>query len=308
MCFNYYTSEFKLQMYKIKMTLQNIFYQQCGASPSNFVGFRHNILAVGCVMEIVNKIIQYMKKNRCLPFFALLAVMSTSCSIYHPQAVDIPLISHAGDTRVDASVALSTWLLPDVMTLNATVSHGFNDWLAGQVHLNYGGENYYGQAAPGAYLPLGEHGLLEGYVGMGFGGAWRDQAEQVSDSVSSRTYSYSGRFTVPFGQVNIGWHDLTGAHIDLALGIKAGAYNPNFQYREYDSNGTLVPEDCYTYNVPSFLFEPQLVFRIGGEHVKFCLRGSYAWLSDIEGNVTSGTSHNFTSDLFTLSAGLNFTF
>ena len=247
-------------------------------------------------------------KNRVFPVVAMLAVLTTGCSIYHPQAVDIPLINHAGDTRVDASVALSAWLLPDVMTLNATVSHGFNDWLAGQVHLNYGGENYYGQAAPGAYLPLGEHGLLEGYAGMGFGGAWREQAELVSDSVSSRTYSYSGRFSVPFGQVNIGWHDLTGAHIDLALGVKAGAYMPNFKYRSYDANGELMPDECYGYTTPSFLFEPQLVFRIGGEHVKFCLRGSFAWLSDIEGNVTSGTSHNFTSDLFTLSAGLNFTF
>lgn len=231
---------------------------------------------------------------------ALSAVMLTGCSIYHPQAVDIPLINHAGDTRVDASVAMSAWLMPDVVTVNTTVSHGFNDWLAGQVHLNYGVENFYSQLAPGAYLPLGEHGLLEGYAGIGYGGAWRND--------TNSKYDYYGHFSVPFGQVNIGWHDLTGAHIDLALGLKAGAYLPDFHYNEYDASGTMVPEECYVYTTPSFLFEPQLVFRIGSENVKFCLRGNVTWLSDLEGNVTSGNSRHFTADFFTLSAGLNFSF
>jgi hypothetical protein len=112
-----------------------------------------------------------MKSNlRSWAVVAVFAMMVTGCSIYHPQSVDIPMINHAGDTRVDANVALSTWVLPDVLTAGATVSYGFNDWLAGQAHLNFGGDNVYGQVAPGAYLPLGEHGLLEGYVGMGMGG------------------------------------------------------------------------------------------------------------------------------------------
>ena len=236
------------------------------------------------------------------------ALLATGCSIYHPQAVDIPLINHDGDTRVDVSLAASTWILPDVMTVNATVSHGFNDWLAGQVHLNYGGENFYTQIAPGAYLPLGEHGLLEGYVGTGFGGAWRKPTSQASDTSIVRTYDYKGRFSVPFGQVNIGWHDLTGAHIDLALGLKAGAYLPDFTYREYDSNDNLLVDECYNYRTPSFLFEPQLVFRIGGEHVKFCLRGSFAWLSDLYNGSSTEVNNRFTSDLFTLSAGVNLSF
>lgn len=247
-----------------------------------------------------------VRRNRWLLLAALLVMPMVGCSIYHPQAVDIPLINHAGDTRVDASMALSTWLLPDVITANATVSYGFNDWLAGQAHVNYGGENYYTQLAPGAYLPLGEHGLLEGYAGMGFGGAWRDKT-RMPDTASSSDYRYSGRFSVPFGQVNIGWHDLTGAHIDLALGFKGGAYIPRFVYTAFDSDGNAVPSESYAYSTPSLLLEPQLVFRIGGETVKFCLRGSFAWLSDLEGN-GGGGANRFTADLFTLSAGLNFSF
>ena len=255
--------------------------------------------------------------KKLIPALVSVLLLSTSCSIYHPQAVDIPLINHAGDTRVDASLAMSTWLLPDVITVNTTVSYGFNDWLAGQVHVNYGGENFYTQLAPGAYLPLGEHGLLEGYVGSGFGGAWRKPTLEAGDTASStrHTYDYKGRFSVPFGQVNIGWHDLTGAHIDLALGLKAGAYMPDFTYREYDADGNYLPNESYNYRTPSFLFEPQLVFRIGSENVKFCLRGSFAWLSDLEGGTSSNSNanssggvNNFTADFFTLSAGLNFSF
>ena len=89
------------------------------------------------------------------------AVLATGCSIYHPQAVDIPLIDHKGDVRVDVSAAMSAMVVPDVVTMNTTVSYGFTDWLAGQAHINYGGDNYYAQVAPGAYYPLGEHGLLE---------------------------------------------------------------------------------------------------------------------------------------------------
>ena len=252
-----------------------------------------------------------MKNNRLYFAAVLLAMLSTGCSIYHPQAVDIPLINHAGDTRVDASASVSALVFPDVMNINVTVSHGFTDWLAGQVHVNYGWENFYTQLAPGAYLPLGEHGLLEGYAGLGFGGAWRHQEVTVTTDTSVFTYTdyeYSGRFTVPFGQVNIGWHDLTEAHIDLALGVKVGAYLPNFNYRDYDSSGNLRLDGSYSYSTPSFLFEPQLLFRIGGESVKFCLRGSFDILSDFFGSTSSGTSHNFTADLFTLSAGVNFSF
>lgn len=247
-----------------------------------------------------------MKNCRLLPVLFCAALMATGCSIYHPQAVDIPLINHAGDTRVDVAVGTSTWVLPDVVTFGATMSYGFNDWLAGQVHFNYGGENFYGQLAPGAYLPLGEHGLLEGYAGMGMGGAWRDRNEvpQTDSTTTASTYDYSGRFSVPFGQLNIGWHDLTGAHIDLALGLKAGAYLPSFTYRHYDAQGALMPDESSRYTTPNFLFEPQLVFRIGGESTKFCVRLSYAWLSDIN---EGGANSHFTADLFTLSVGMNFT-
>ncbi|MBR1798920.1 MAG: hypothetical protein IJ761_03345 [Bacteroidales bacterium] len=239
------------------------------------------------------------------------ALLLASCSVYHPQAVDIPLINHQGDGRVDLSVGASTFLFfPDVLTINATGSYGINDWLAGQVHLNYGGENIYAQIAPGAYFNLGAKSVFETYAGLGVGGAWRDNAKVTSsgdsDTVgsSSHTYSYSGSYLLPFVQFNIGFHDLTKAHIDLAFGLKTGAFMPDYTYNRYDSDGVQMSEYFTHYTLPSLLLEPQLQFRIGGEHVKYNLRVGVAYLSDMQNNATK----HFNYDFITLSTGLTFTF
>lgn len=234
------------------------------------------------------------------------ALLLASCSIYHPQIVDIPLINHQGDTRVDIAAGMSWWILPECVSFGATASHGFTDWLAGQAHVAYGGDNFYLQAAPGVYKPLGEKSVAELYAGIGYGGAWNDKAESTSDSPSSNDFFYSGTFLVPFVQGNIGWHDLSFAHIDLALGIKMGAYMPNFDYHELDANGDRVAGSGYTYSTTNFLFEPQAMLRFGGEHLKFNVRLGYVWLSDVYDSQSS--SRNFYYDLFTTSAGLTFYF
>ena len=268
------------------------------------------------------------------------ALLLASCSIYHPQIVDIPLINHQGDTRVDVAAGMSWWILPECVSFGATASYGFTDWLAGQAHVAYGGDNFYLQAAPGVYKPLGEKSVAELYAGIGYGGAWNDKAESTSDSPSSNDFFYSGTFLVPFVQGNIGWHDLSFAHIDFAscervfrpdlvgkpvivlsnndgcavarsneakaLGIKMGAYMPNFDYHELDANGDRVAGSGYTYSTTNFLFEPQAMLRFGGEHLKFNVRLGYVWLSDVYDSQSS--SRNFYYDLFTTSAGLTFYF
>lgn len=247
-----------------------------------------------------------MNKFKTALLAALVSLTFASCSIYHPQSVDIPLINHSSDTRVDASLGLSWWLTPSTFTFNTTVSHGFNDWFSGQLHANYGGRNYYLQAAPGAYYPLGEKSVLEGYAGVGFGGAWSDEVESNSESANNHSFAYNGSFVIPYAQANIGWHDLTGAHIDLALGFKVGAYMPNFNYHELDGNGDKIASTEYDYTTTNLLLEPQLLFRIGGEHFKVNLRTGFAWLSDIYAD--NSKSRNFYSDVLTLSAGFTFFF
>ncbi|MBR1549847.1 MAG: hypothetical protein IJ634_04340 [Bacteroidales bacterium] len=241
---------------------------------------------------------------------AAAALTGTSCSIYHPQAVDIPLINHAEDVRVDASAGISAWVLPDVFTFNTTVSYGFNDWLAGQAHINFGGDNIYAQLAPGYYYPLGEHSVVETYVGFGMGGAWRDNVSSSyaneNDTATFSEYGYSGHFMLPFAQANIGWHDLTAAHIDLAFGLKLGAYLPDFDYRRYDENGALIAGSEHSYSTANFLVEPQFLFRVGSSHMKFNVKVGFAWLSDLYS--AGSDSGPFTADLFTISSGFTFAF
>ncbi len=249
-----------------------------------------------------------MVRFRLTVIVAMLMTLA-GCSIYHPQAVDIPLINHAGDGRIDAAIGVSTFVLPDVVTLGGTVSYGFNDWLAGQAHLNYGGDNIYAQLAPGAYLPLSAKSVLEGYVGLGAGSAWRGptqasaQPQSDTGTIHFNKYGYTGGFLLPFIQANIGWHDLTNAHIDLALGLKGGAYCPDFRYEEFDDNGSHIPDNDFFYRTTNMLFEPQLQFRIGGEKIKYCLRVSIVMLGDL-----SNGGGKFTTDYFTISNGLTFKF
>lgn len=236
---------------------------------------------------------------------ALLSLTVTSCTVYHPQAVDIPLINHEGDTRLDVNISASTWILIDAINVNATLSHGFNDWLAGQVHLNYGGDNYYAQVAPGYYLPLGAKSVVELYAGYGFGGVDReskDDSKTYEDGSVRKSSDFSGHFHLPFVQANFGWHDLTPVHIDFALGLKAGAFLPDYQYHAYDENGDEILSRRETYNTNNFLLEPQLMLRLGGSKVRFSLKVGVAIMSDWFNDEANGMIYDFA----TASAGLTF--
>lgn len=232
-----------------------------------------------------------------------LALTLVGCSVYHPQAVDIPLINHAGDARVDASFALSTFIVPDVFTTNVTASYGFNNWFAGQLHFNFGGDNYYAQLAPGYYYPLGEKSVVECYAGCGYGGAARDNVDPDNSDNATNKYNFNGHFWLPFVQGNIGWHDLTKANIDLAFGLKVGGFLSDYNYRELDGNGNEIPTKTFDYNKSNLLLEPQVMLRMGTNRLKFNVRGGFAWLSDLY-----QSSYNFVYDYLTVSAGVTFCF
>ena len=242
-----------------------------------------------------------------IPLIIALSLTVAGCSVYHPQAVDIPLLETAGETRADVSVGVSASVAPDAVTFNGTLSHAFNDWLAGQVHLNGGSGLYYGQVAPGAYLPLGEKGVLEGYAGVGFGGTTRQSHQVTPQEGDPYSYAFHGNYTVPFVQANIGLRHLW--IMELAFGMKVGAYLPNYSYAEFDTTGAVRPEASTLYRDASLLLEPQLQVRIGGEHLKFTTRWGVCWLSDMdrEGTFYSGPA-NLIHDIVTVSAGLNYTF
>ena len=228
-------------------------------------------------------------------FFVASFFMLASCTVYHPQAVDIPLINHPGDTRLDASLSMSTWIgFPDAINLNATVSHGFNDWLTAQIHANYGGDNYYAQLAPGFYLPLGSNSVFEFYAGYGYGGANRNSDNDLE--------KFSGHYHLPFGQLNLGWHDLSKLHIDLGFGLKAGAFMPDYEYHKYNSDGTENLSRYESYKTTNLLLEPQMMFRVGSGNVKLNLKLGVAFMSDW----VNGNGNGMIYDMLTGSIGLTF--
>lgn len=249
-----------------------------------------------------------MKRNLLIAIgMGVMLALATGCSVYHPQAVDIPLINHRGETRVDISGSLSTAYLPDAVGINMTASHGVSDWIAVQGHANYGGDNAYGQIASGVYRPIGRNFVLEGYAGIGFGGAWHDggtlRGESPDDSTTTRgsTYAVRGRYTLPFVQVNLGWRDLTSAHIGIAFGMKVGRFLPQIRYSEYDPAGYPIADREELYATPDMLFEPQLQFNIGTHRVKYNLRAGLAILPNLFEN--AGHAYN---DILTISTGLTF--
>ena len=248
-----------------------------------------------------------MKKYYLL--IALLPLLA-SCSIYHPQSVDIPLINHQGDVRVDANMSMSAWIVPDAMNLNATGTVGLTDWLSGQLHANYGGDNAYVQAAPGVYFPLSDNFVMEGYVSFGYGGIWRN-ADGKSDrkegeNSATNKHSYSGNFMLPFAQVNAGWHDLGRVHFGVAFGLKVGGYMPDFHYDEFDANDNIISGRSEHYTVSNLLVEPQVQVSLGGEHVRWVSRLGFAWLSDVSNSNSS--TRTFLNDWMTFGTGIQLTF
>ena len=250
-----------------------------------------------------------MKKSMRYVFLsAVLSLMVTSCTVYHPQAVDIPLINHAGDTRVDASLSMSMWVIPDAFNINTTVSHGFNDWMTGQVHVNYGGDNFYGQVAPGFYLPLGANSVLEVYAGYGYGGVDRDDDDDTKTyndgSPNRKSSDFFGHYHMPFIQANLGWHDLISSHFDIGFGLKAGAFLPDYEYHAYDENGDEIMSKQEFYNTNNLLIEPQVMLRVGGKDVRFNLKVGVAFMSDWMNDEANGMIYDFVTG----SCGLTFTF
>jgi len=236
------------------------------------------------------------KRSRLLILAAMPGLfLATSCSIYHPHAVEMPMISHQGEIHADGSVAMSGWLLPDVMTVNATLSYGATDWLAVQGHANYGFENAYGQLSAGVYRQTGRNFLVDAYLGYGYGGSWRERDEDDN-------YEYSGSYHLPFVQLNCGWIDLGRTHLDLGFGLKGGLFYPDFEYHAYDADNVEKPDSYEHYQSMNYLLEPMLQLRLGSEKVKFRLGLGLGFLDDL------GESSKFTYDFYTLSGGVTFFF
>lgn len=229
-----------------------------------------------------------MKKTILCALAATL--MLSSCIVYHPQMVSLPLLKEKGETQIDASFSIDPLFLPSA---NISAAHGLTDHLALQAAANLmpNGSNgcYYGQAAPGYYLPLPHSMVFEAYGGAGLGTSRYEPND-------AKTEHYQADYQIGFAQCNFGFRDLTAAHIDLGIGLKGGIMHVNYSREKADT-----PTKEGQGNTA--LIEPHLLVRLGGEHVKLTLQAGYTYLPQ-----TYGQEAGFSYLPFNAALGMAFHF
>lgn len=229
--------------------------------------------------------------------WVIATAMVCSCSVYHPQMADVPLIIHQGDGHVEASSSVDWWGLPSSMEGNLSASYGITNWLAVQA---FGSSDFqksaYGQAALGLYRPFGR-AVIELYGGYGKG--------QFFGPADHNGWKQSGDYQIGYGQLDFGWVGLLDGHLDIGLGMKAGVMHPNIsEWKEKtDEEGTLTISNEKQYLDKHFLLEPQLMMRTGGEHLKFTLHVGCCELTPMKKDAESV----FYTPL-SISAGINYRF
>lgn len=187
----------------------------------------------------------------------------TSCVVYHPQTIDIPLINKKKDLRIDAGVSL-------VPSAHATISYGLSNKIAVQTFGSIGPDDrYYFQGAVGYFRDLGNRKVMELYTGFGYG-----YGSAYKDSNPGDLY---GDYQLYFTQFNFGKIDCKFANMDYGFGIKTGYLHSNLIdrnfYAYYSENGPFA-----TFNYNSFIIEPTAFVRLGGERLKFSLKLGSCWL------------------------------
>jgi len=239
-----------------------------------------------------------LKKRFLLGSLVAATVLFTasSCMVYHPHNVDIPLLEEQGDLHVDVSASMTAPLMAGP-ALNASVAYAPIQMLGVQAAASVTDlKNNHFQLAAGTYQVLGRP-VLECYIGYARGNAF----DGATSSESSRHYDVSGYYNLFFSQINFGYNSVLESDFDWGLGLKGGLMNPRWDKIEHlDDGSTALAE---RHEDSHFLIEPQLMMRFGGEHFKISLNFAYAFLSDwpVDNNY-------FNYDRFSAGVGLHYKF
>lgn len=190
-----------------------------------------------------------------------------SCIIY-PHAMDIPLIQEKNDLRVDASVS-------SVIDVSSTVSYGLTKNIAVQGFGSYGSDDKrYFQGAIGYFKNTGNSNILEWYTGFGTG-----YGDAYDDANPGNLF---GNYQMGFIQINYGKVNSRFAHMDYGISFKTGYLRTNLTDRNYFgiySNEENFSEYPYpVLNDNSILFQPVAFVRLGGERLKFNIKGGCMWI------------------------------
>ena len=203
----------------------------------------------------------------------LLTLSFSSCVIYHPHNIDIPLLHEKGELEVDASVSLSAPLL-GAPAANVSCSYAPFKSVGVQVAGSFSDINsFYVQAAAGGFHPMG-HSVIEGYVGYGYGMSVHNTPQKKDET----HYRVDGHYSLLFGQLNLGWVNLADGVFDIGFGLKGGLMSPVFEKTHVLENGETVFMEGFTGH--NFLLQPQIMVRTGWKQIKLSFNMGYAYLTD----------------------------
>jgi hypothetical protein len=197
-----------------------------------------------------------MKKTVILGFIIML--LFSACGVYDPLTSDIPLISNKYDIRIDGGRSIAE-------DAGGTISYGLTNKIALQVAGSYcHDDTHYFQFAPGYYRNIGNHEIMELYLGYGTGTGYSYK--------DANPGSLKGDYHVYFAQINLGKINTKFAHTDLGIGLKTGFLHSNLV-----DNGYYGLSSSGSYKYDCAIFEPHAILRFGTENIKinFKLAGCY---------------------------------
>ena len=210
-----------------------------------------------------------MRRRLLIALLPVAGLLFSSCGAWYlSKPVDVPLLEGGGDVRV--SVSVSTFdIVP--AAINGAVSYGITDHIGAQAFgALSGSEDYYGHLAGGWYTSLSDHLVLELFGGFGVGRSMNDGAAEFDNLEATPATAVWFDYRQLFGQVDVGWHGLTKANIDLGAGLRGGAMP--YALRVIDkSRVTLYDGERGT--LP--FFEPLAFVRIGFKAVKVQFSAGY---------------------------------
>jgi hypothetical protein len=198
---------------------------------------------------------------KAILFIIVVILLFSSCAVYYPQTVDIPLIKKKDDIRIDAGYFMALGTKNEesrngIVGGHGTFSYGVTNILAIQTYINMDIMlRGYLHGALGLFKGFKNKTVMELYSGYGTGGG------------------FGSGYYLAFTQFNIGKTGLGNSNIDYGLGLKGG-YIHGIYYDEDVGNQT-------HYQEKGWIVEPSVFLRFGGKKVKFCTKVNYLWTKTI---------------------------
>lgn len=231
--------------------------------------------------------------DRLYVIIFILACVSllASCSVYHPQLADIPLMEEKGELRVDAAASMTELY---AVKANLTATYAFADHLAVQAFGSLGEEQrYHIHGALGCFEAFDNHTVIELYGGAAKGFGFAENNWYIDDGRLDADYN------LVFTQLNYGW--VSPGDFDIGMGVRVGQLHNLTSDFSYYGNYSNREVQTLSYDERSLLVEPVAFMRFGGEHVKVCFKMGFCWLSG-----ASDIERHFPYHRFNFGVGINY--